>query len=80
MYCLVSSETATEPGAHLLLGIKAATRAAYDANVVTSDPDADPLAQHITIIWNRPTTQEPSRFRWKIEAPRLACWRRQLLT
>ncbi|NIJ91863.1 hypothetical protein FHT12_000521 [Xanthomonas campestris] len=39
------SETATEPGAHLLIGIKVATRAAYDANVVTPNPDADPLAQ-----------------------------------
>ncbi|PPT44507.1 hypothetical protein XarbCFBP8132_00390 [Xanthomonas arboricola] len=48
----VPGETVTEPGVHLLLGIKAATRAAYDANVVTPDPDADPLAQHITIIWN----------------------------
>lgn len=45
-------ETVTEPGVHLLLGIKAATRAAYEANVVTPDPDADPLAQQITIIWN----------------------------
>ncbi|MEA9657854.1 hypothetical protein [Xanthomonas campestris] len=48
----VPGETVTEPGVHLLLGIKAATRAAYDANVVTPDPDADPLAQQITIIWN----------------------------
>ncbi|MCF8799263.1 hypothetical protein KIP31_10170 [Xanthomonas campestris pv. campestris] len=48
----VPGETVTEPGAHLLLGIKAATRAAYDANVVTPDPDADPLAQQISIIWN----------------------------
>ncbi|MCC4588773.1 hypothetical protein LL962_16970 [Xanthomonas sp. NCPPB 1067] len=48
----VAGETVTEPGVHLLLGIKAATRAAYDANVVTPDPDADPLAQQITIIWN----------------------------
>ncbi|MGV7193708.1 hypothetical protein [Xanthomonas axonopodis] len=48
----VPGETVTEPGVHLLLGIKATTRAAYDANVVTPDPDADPLAQQITIIWN----------------------------
>ncbi|MEA9759768.1 hypothetical protein VDF70_11965 [Xanthomonas campestris pv. raphani] len=48
----VPGETVTEPGVHLLLGIKVATRAAYDANVVTPDPDADPLAQQITIIWN----------------------------
>ncbi|OBR78820.1 hypothetical protein A7D35_02630 [Xanthomonas arboricola] len=48
----VPGEMVTEPGVHLLLGIKAATRAAYDANVVTPDPDADPLAQQITIIWN----------------------------
>lgn len=48
----VRGATVTEPGVHLLLGIKAATRAAYDANVVTPDPDADPLAQQITIIWN----------------------------
>lgn len=48
----VAGESVTEPGVHLLLGIKAATRAAYDANVVTPDPDADPLAQQITIIWN----------------------------
>ena len=48
----VPGEAVTEPGAHLLLGIKAATRAAYDANVVAPDPDADPLAQQITIIWN----------------------------
>ncbi|PPU46756.1 hypothetical protein XarbCFBP7697_13965 [Xanthomonas arboricola] len=48
----VPGETVTEPGVHLLLGIKAATRAAYDASVVTPDPDADPLAQQITIIWN----------------------------
>jgi len=48
----VSGETVTEPGVHLLLGIKAATRAAYDSNVVMPDPDADPLAQQITIIWN----------------------------
>ncbi|MEB2187732.1 hypothetical protein VDS18_17825 [Xanthomonas campestris pv. campestris] len=48
----VPGERVTEPGVHLLLGIKAATRAAYDANVVTPDPDADPLAQQITIIWN----------------------------
>lgn len=48
----VPGVTVTEPGVHLLLGIKAATRAAYDANVVTPDPDADPLAQQITIIWN----------------------------
>ncbi|MBB5860234.1 hypothetical protein [Xanthomonas arboricola] len=48
----VPGETVSEPGVHLLLGIKAATRAAYDANVVTPGPDADPLAQQITIIWN----------------------------
>ncbi|MBB2805936.1 hypothetical protein XarbCFBP7604_09660 [Xanthomonas arboricola] len=48
----VPGESVNEPGAHLLLGIKAATRAAYDANVVAPDPDADPLAQQITIIWN----------------------------
>uniref|UniRef100_UPI003F7E82BA hypothetical protein n=1 Tax=Xanthomonas sp. 0924 TaxID=2835534 RepID=UPI003F7E82BA len=48
----VAGEKVSEPGVHLLLGIKAATRAAYDANVVTPDPDADPLAQQITIIWN----------------------------
>ncbi|PPU41162.1 hypothetical protein [Xanthomonas arboricola] len=48
----VPGETFTEPGMHLLLGIKAATRAAYDADVVTPDPDADPLAHQITIIWN----------------------------
>ncbi|PPU15789.1 hypothetical protein XacyCFBP2565_08315 [Xanthomonas arboricola pv. corylina] len=48
----VPGEMVAEPGVHLLLGIKAATRAAYDANVVTPDPDADPLAQQITIIWN----------------------------
>ncbi|RWU12479.1 hypothetical protein [Xanthomonas phaseoli] len=48
----VPGETVTEPGVHLLLGIKAATRAAYDANVATPDPDADPLAQQITIVWN----------------------------
>jgi hypothetical protein len=42
----------TEPGVHLLLGIKAVTRAAYDANVVAPDPDADPIARHITIVWN----------------------------
>ncbi|RFF51739.1 hypothetical protein [Xanthomonas campestris] len=48
----VPGETVSEPGGHLLLGIKAATRAAYDANVVTSDADADPLARQITIIWN----------------------------
>ncbi|CAG2088083.1 hypothetical protein [Xanthomonas arboricola] len=48
----VPVETVTEPGVHPLLGIKAATRAAYDANVVTPDPDAEPLAQQITIIWN----------------------------
>ncbi|MGV7185715.1 hypothetical protein [Xanthomonas axonopodis] len=48
----VSGETVTEPGVHLLLGIKAATRAAYDSNVVMPDPNADPIAQQITIIWN----------------------------
>ncbi|MEQ8034248.1 hypothetical protein [Xanthomonas sp. WHRI 6106] len=48
----IPGERVTEPGVHLLLGIKAATRTAYDANVVTPDPDADPLAQHITIVWN----------------------------
>ncbi|APP84449.1 hypothetical protein BI317_09940 [Xanthomonas hortorum pv. gardneri] len=48
----VQGETVTEPGVHLLLGIKAATRAAYDANVVTPDPDVDPLSRQITIIWN----------------------------
>ncbi|KGK59560.1 hypothetical protein NC00_01155 [Xanthomonas cannabis pv. phaseoli] len=48
----VAGEKVKEPGVHLLLGIKAATRAAYDANVVTPDPDADPIAQQITIIWN----------------------------
>lgn len=48
----VSGETVTEPGVHLLLGIKAATRAAYDANVVAPDPAADPIARHISIIWN----------------------------
>ncbi|WP_115513037.1 MULTISPECIES: hypothetical protein [Xanthomonas] len=45
-------ESVAEPGVHLLLGIKAATRAAYDANVVAPDPEADPLARQITIIWN----------------------------
>ncbi|WP_115528046.1 MULTISPECIES: hypothetical protein [Xanthomonas] len=48
----VSGEAVTEPGVHLLLGIKAATRLAYDANVVAPDPEADPLARQITIIWN----------------------------
>jgi hypothetical protein len=48
----VPGETVTEPGVHLLLGIKAATRTSYDANVVVPDPDADPVARHITIIWN----------------------------
>ncbi|MCC4613676.1 hypothetical protein LL963_16515 [Xanthomonas campestris pv. esculenti] len=48
----VPGETVNEPGVHLLLGIKAATRAAYDANVAADDPEADPIARHITIIWN----------------------------
>ncbi|QHG87924.1 hypothetical protein ACCQ13_14630 [Xanthomonas sp. NCPPB 1638] len=48
----VPGETVTEPGVHLLLGIKAATRAAYDANVAAPDPEADPIARQITIIWN----------------------------
>ncbi|MBB3832565.1 hypothetical protein FHR55_000731 [Xanthomonas arboricola] len=48
----VPGETVTEPGVHLLLGIKAATRAAYDANVASPDPEADPIARQITIIWN----------------------------
>ncbi|MBB4722684.1 hypothetical protein [Xanthomonas euvesicatoria] len=48
----VPGETVNEPGVHLLLGIKAATRTAYDANVVVPDPDADPIARYITIIWN----------------------------
>ncbi|MCC5074290.1 hypothetical protein [Xanthomonas campestris] len=48
----VPGEKVTEPGVHLLLGIKAATRSAYDANVVTPDPDADPIARRVTIIWN----------------------------
>ncbi|MFA1261084.1 hypothetical protein ACDI97_06550 [Xanthomonas axonopodis pv. fascicularis] len=48
----VSGETVTAPGVHLLLGIKAATRAAYDSNVVMPDPNADPIAHQITIIWN----------------------------
>ncbi|WP_311238261.1 MULTISPECIES: hypothetical protein [unclassified Xanthomonas] len=48
----VPGETVTEPGVHLLLGIKAATRVAYDANIVAPDPEADPLARQITIIWN----------------------------
>lgn len=47
-----SGEQSDEPGVHLLLGIKAATRAAYDANVAVPDPEADPIARHITIIWN----------------------------
>ncbi|APP76878.1 hypothetical protein [Xanthomonas vesicatoria] len=48
----VPGETVTEPGVHLLLGIKAATRAAYDANVAAAATEADPIARHITIIWN----------------------------
>lgn len=48
----VPGETTNEPGYKLLLGIKAATRAAYDANVVQPDPDADPIARKIVIIWN----------------------------
>ncbi|WDM68884.1 hypothetical protein [Xanthomonas cucurbitae] len=48
----VPGESVTEPGVHLLLGIKAATRAAYDANVAVPDPEADPIARHITIVWN----------------------------
>ncbi|WP_236611034.1 hypothetical protein [Xanthomonas citri] len=48
----IPGETVTEPGMHLLLGIKAATRAAYDANVASPDPEADPIARQITIIWN----------------------------
>ncbi|UXA48540.1 hypothetical protein M0D44_20060 [Xanthomonas prunicola] len=48
----VPGEIVTEPGVHLLLGIKAATRAAYDANVVAPDAEADPIARHITIVWN----------------------------
>ncbi|MCP3048319.1 hypothetical protein K6X13_14650 [Xanthomonas euvesicatoria pv. allii] len=48
----VPGETVTEPGVHLLLGIKAATRAAYDANVAVPDPEADPIARHITITWD----------------------------
>ncbi|MGX9961533.1 hypothetical protein ACW0US_22625 [Xanthomonas euvesicatoria] len=48
----VPGETVSESGVHLLLGIKAATRAAYDSNVVMPDPDADPIAHQITIIWN----------------------------
>ncbi|MBB3759202.1 hypothetical protein [Xanthomonas arboricola] len=48
----VPGDTVTEPGVHLLLGIKAATRAAYDSNVAVADADADPIARQITIIWN----------------------------
>ncbi|WP_126945694.1 hypothetical protein [Xanthomonas sp. BRIP62418] len=48
----VPGDTVTEPGVHLLLGIKAATRAAYDSNVAAPDADADPIARQITIIWN----------------------------
>ncbi|MCL1558054.1 hypothetical protein [Xanthomonas nasturtii] len=48
----VPGERVTEPGVHLLLGIKAATRAAYDSNVAVPDPEADPIARHITIVWN----------------------------
>ncbi|KUF27287.1 hypothetical protein [Xanthomonas phaseoli] len=48
----VPGEIVNEPGVHLLLGIKAATRAAYDANVAAADSEADPIARHITIIWN----------------------------
>ncbi|MEA9886539.1 hypothetical protein VDG05_19805 [Xanthomonas campestris pv. raphani] len=47
-----SGEQSDEPGVRLLLGIKAATRAAYDANVAVPDPEADPIARNITIIWN----------------------------
>ncbi|MCC3253691.1 hypothetical protein [Xanthomonas campestris] len=47
-----SGEQSDEPGVRLLLGIKAATRAAYDANVARPDPEADPIARHIAIIWN----------------------------
>ncbi|MCD0281321.1 hypothetical protein JWH04_20655 [Xanthomonas melonis] len=42
----------TEPGYNLMLGIKACTRAAYDANVTAPDPGADPIARRVTIIWN----------------------------
>ncbi|SYZ55696.1 hypothetical protein CPBF367_28760 [Xanthomonas arboricola pv. juglandis] len=45
-------ETVSEPGVHLLLGIKAATLAAYLSNVVTSDTGADPVATRIAITWN----------------------------
>ncbi|MCC8671657.1 hypothetical protein LN461_20210 [Xanthomonas arboricola] len=48
----VPGDTVTEPGVHLLLGIKAATRAAYDSNVAAPDTDADPIARQITIVWN----------------------------
>ncbi|NYH49443.1 hypothetical protein [Xanthomonas arboricola] len=48
----VPGATVTEPGVHLLLGIKAATRAAYDSNVAAPDADADPIARQITIVWN----------------------------
>ncbi|MCC8670472.1 hypothetical protein LN461_14130 [Xanthomonas arboricola] len=48
----VPGDTVTEPGVHLLLGIKAATRAAYDSNVAAPDADADPIARQITIVWN----------------------------
>ncbi|MEN9192784.1 hypothetical protein AB3094_14935 [Xanthomonas euvesicatoria] len=49
---IAPAEISTEHGYNLLLGIKACTRAAYDANVVMPDPEADPIARHITIIWN----------------------------
>ncbi|MBB5881232.1 hypothetical protein GGR74_002435 [Xanthomonas arboricola] len=48
----VSGDMVTEPGVHLLLGIKAATRAAYDSNVAAPDADADPIARQIIIVWN----------------------------
>ncbi|PPU28721.1 hypothetical protein [Xanthomonas arboricola] len=48
----VQGATVTEPGVHLLLGIKAATRAAYDSNVAAPDADADPIARQISIVWN----------------------------
>ncbi|PPT23114.1 hypothetical protein [Xanthomonas arboricola] len=48
----VAGATVTEPGVHLLLGIKAATRAAYDSNVAAPDADADPIARQISIVWN----------------------------
>lgn len=54
-YAIVDAQSQIElrePGWKLILGIKAATRAAYLANVEAPDPEADPIAPRISIVWN----------------------------